>query len=481
MKRREFFSQSALGAAGLGWMAGAGHASLAAIPRCFAQGRFADQIEGLGKKPKNIIFVVSDGMSAGTLQLAELFANIKYGRTSCWADLCRQERVARAWMETYSANSWVTDSAAASSSWGGGLRVKNGSINIGPNGEQPVPILQKFKQRGFAVGCVTSVPITHATPAGFCVNHSARDEQELIAAKYLPLRFDCMLGGGIEYFLAENREDKQDLLQTFRQNGYQVVTSKSGLTEVADDNQPILGCFHKSGIPYAVDHAQDENLLKNVPSLADMASLAISRMARNPNGFVLQIEGGKVDWAAHANDTAGLIGDQLALDAALQVAIDFARKSKETLVIVTTDHGNANPGLIGTGGSMKKFEILTNMRHSNTWVMEGLKSNWEVDEIRQRVQYAQGIELSVEEATTLSEHIAQLTESQRGEPKKMPFAKLAQMQKLQTGIGWAGDDHSADYVELTMFGPGSQLLPSFVKNTDLHAFMLGVTELLELP
>ncbi|MBL8891598.1 MAG: alkaline phosphatase [Planctomycetaceae bacterium] len=489
MKRREFFSHSALGTVSFGWLAGASagqpllEPSLGTVSKSRRTdlGLFASHFERLGKKPKNIIFVVSDGMSAGTLQLAELFANVKFGRQTCWGQLCQQEGVSRAWMETYSANSWVTDSAAASSSWGGGIRVNNGSLNVGPKGERPTPILQKFKQSGFSVGCVTSVPITHATPAGFCVNHPTRDEQAKIAEMFLPLRFDCLLGGGLEFFQAESREDKQPLLEMFRQQSYEVLTSKAGMNEVTDNNQPVLGCFYKSGIPYAMDHAQDESLVKSVPSLADMSEFAMKRMAKNPNGFVLQIEGGKVDWAAHANDTAGLIGDQLALDEALQVALDFARESQDTLVIVTTDHGNANPGLIGTSGATKKFETLVNARHTNAWIMEGLRFNWSIDEIRQRVQYAQGVELSVEEATILYEHIAQLSESQRGEPKKMPFAKLAQMQKLRTGIGWAGDDHSADYVELTMFGPGSELLPQFVKNTDLHSFMLAVTELIDLP
>lgn len=469
MKRREFLCQSTFGAVGLGALARAGSSE---------HGTIAGAWSGPRSHPKNIIFVVSDGMSAGTLQLAELYANVKYGQTTCWADLYRQNRVSQALMETYSANSWVTDSAAASSAWGGGVRVKNGSLNVGPNGEQYVPILQKFQQQDFAVGCVTSVPITHATPAGFCVNHADRGEQAQIAEMYLRLRFDCMLGGGIEYFSAESRSDKQDLLGTFKQAGYHVATTKLNLTEISADNQPVLGCFHKSGIPYALDHAQDEALLASVPSLADMAKFAIERLSRNPRGFVLQIEGGKVDWAAHANDTTALIYDQLAVDAALKVAIEFAESSQETLVIVTTDHGNANPGLLGTGNANKKFESLINVRHTNTWVMDGLKSNWGIDEIRQRVQFAQGLELTADEAKQLHEHIAALSESDRGEARKLPFAKLANMQKQRTGIGWAGDDHCADYVELAMFGPGSEQLPQFVKNTDLHQFMLDVAGVL---
>lgn len=325
---------------------------------------------------------------------------------------------------------------------------------------------------------MTSVPITHATPAGFCVNQSSRGDQAEIASRYLPLRFDCMLGGGQEFFAPTRRADKQNLFAVYRDAGYHVPTRLSELSKVPSDDQPVMGVFHESGIPYALDHAHDEELQKKVPTLPAMARFAIDRLSRHPDGFVLQIEGGKVDWAAHANDTPALIHDQLAFDAAIRVAIAFAEERDDTLVVLTTDHGNANPGLIGTSGANKKFESLLNFKHTNTWVMEGLAKNWQVDEIRQRIEFAQGWQISEEDARQLFEHIDGLKPEDRTVARKMPYAKLAKMQTAHTGIGWAGDDHSADFVELAMFGAGSELLPPFVRNTDLHQFMLAVTDVL---
>ena len=122
-----------------------------------------------GKKAKNIIFMVSDGMSSGTLHMADLYSRRKLGRPSHWISLYEENLVQRGVMDMASASSIVTDSAAASSSWGGGQRVNNGSLNIGANGEEHLPILQKFKKAGKKVGLVTTVPVTHATPAGFSV------------------------------------------------------------------------------------------------------------------------------------------------------------------------------------------------------------------------------------------------------------------------------------------------------------------------
>ena len=110
-----------------------------------------------------------------------------------------------------SASSVVTDSSAASSSWGGGVRVKNGSLNISPDGKENMPILQKFKKAGKKVGCVTTVMVNHATPAGFCTWSKSRNAMDEIALT-TPIRFDVMLGGGSKYFDPAIARTKKDSL-----------------------------------------------------------------------------------------------------------------------------------------------------------------------------------------------------------------------------------------------------------------------------
>src|SRR5690554_6973358 len=130
-------------------------------------------------------------------------------------------------MDMASASSIVTDSAAASSSWGGGFRVNNGSLNISPSGEEHLPIWQKFKLKGKKAGCVTTVPITHATPAGFTVAIKSRNNQSAIAEEYLRIGYDVLLGGGQRYFAAEHRKDKKDMYQAFEKQNYVVADRKS--------------------------------------------------------------------------------------------------------------------------------------------------------------------------------------------------------------------------------------------------------------
>jgi alkaline phosphatase len=421
---------------------------------------------------RNIIFFVSDGMSIGTLHMADSLLQRKYGKKSTWLTLYEEQKAVRALMDTASANSLVTDSAAASSSWGGGVRVNNGKLNVGPDGKFHKPILQKFKDAGKSVGCVTSVPIAHATPAGFCVNNDSRGEMDDIAKQYLDLRFDVMLGGGADNFRSDTRKDKVDLLQQFRSKGYNVITDRSSLLKLPVADAPLLGVFYDGGLPYAIDRAHDEALQKQTPALAEMTKAAIDKLSRNKNGFVLQVEGGKVDWAAHANDGAALLYDQIAFDEAVKAGIDFAEKDKNTLVIITTDHANANPGLFSAGAGNKKFDLFHQFKHTNDWVLNGINRNFSVDDVMDRLHQAQGFTLKKSEAGELLKSYTDLNESGLYNPRNLPFKTLATMQSEHTGIGWGSMNHAGDYVELAMFGPGKELLKPFVKNTDLHYLML---------
>ncbi len=468
MKRRSFINTGLLSAF-VGAMA-----SPALVTGCSTESK--SQSTG---KTKNIIFLVSDGMSTGTLNMADLLMQRKLGKSSKWIELYRQNKASKAFMDTASASSIVTDSAAGSSSWGGGKRVKNGSLNVNADGSFNKPILQKFKGAGKAVGCVTTVPITHATPAGFCVNMKNRGLQDQIASKYVELKFDVMMGGGLEYFDGSKREDKTNIFPEFEKNGFSVVRTKSDMEKVTP-GKPVMGVFCEDGLPYSLDREADENLKAQIPTLAEMTRTAINQMKDSSNGFVLQVEGGKVDWAAHANDTSALIYDQMAFDDAVAVAVEFAEGRDDTLVVITTDHGNANPGLIKSHDVDKKFDLMQNVKQTNEWVLRNISKNDKPSQVIERLNYAQGITVSEDEAKSILEHYASFENDGLYNDYKLPYKELAQIQQNYTSIGWSGMNHSADFVELAMFGAGSEALPPFVKNIELHNFMLqaaGVNEL----
>ena len=105
-----------------------------------------------------------------------------------------------------------------------------------------------------------------------------------------------------------------------------------------------------------------------------------------------------MDWAAHANDASALIYDQIAFDEAVAVAVDFAMERNDTLVIMTTDHGNSNPGLIKSHNVGAKFDLMQNVKYSNEWVLQGLRKTDTPVHFIERINYAQRITVSKDEA-----------------------------------------------------------------------------------
>jgi alkaline phosphatase len=461
MKRRSFFRNGSLALAGASIFSG--HEVVA--------NNFAN------KKAKNIIFLISDGMSTGTLHMANLHSERTFGKSSNWINLYKERRAVRALMDTQSANSIVTDSAAASSSFGGGARVNNGSLNISPEGKENMPIWQKFKKKGKKAGVVTSVTVTHATPAGFCVNVKNRGSEQEIADQYLEIGLDVIMGGGTEHFSAETRKDKKDMFAAFKAKGYQIAKTRQEMQNT-NDNQPIIGIFTQGGIPYAIDRENDAELKKNTPSLAEMSKKAIDILSKNKDGFVLQIEGGKVDWAAHANDVAGLLYDQLAFDEAVKVAIDFAEKDKNTLVIITTDHANANPGTISGSKANEGFDGIRNYKKTNEWLLNQITKDTSVSQIKDLIAATNGIPVTDEDVKSIKTYYDDIVKGEDGlyNYRKVPFKLYSEIQKKYNSIGWISMSHSSDHVEVAAFGPGSELLKPYCLNTDLHYLMLEAAE-----
>lgn len=212
--RRDFLKTGALSSFALG--------SGAIFNGCSpSSGGTGDDITGTAK---NVIFLVSDGMSMGTLSMADHMLRRRDGRASNWIKLYEEQRVKRGFMDVASNNSIVTDSSASSSAWGCGNRINNGAVSMGPDGETYQTILETFRDAGKATGLVTTTEMTHATPAGFATNVPSRYMAQEIAQQYLEREYDLLLGGGNVHFNSDDRDDGRDLYSEFESKGYNVVT-----------------------------------------------------------------------------------------------------------------------------------------------------------------------------------------------------------------------------------------------------------------
>jgi alkaline phosphatase len=414
---------------------------------------------------RNVIFMVSDGMSFGTLTLADMLIQQREQRSSSWVSLWDRPGVRRASMKTFSANALVTDSAAAGSAWGGGVHVNNGVINHTPDGQDLTPILVQARHNGKATGLVTTTRVTHATPATFIANVPKRSQENEIARQILDRGVDVTLGGGARHFPKALLEKYPDV---------RVVRNRDELDRAGQDGSRLLGIFADSHMHHELDRDPAKE-----PSLAEMTAAALARLSACSDGFVMQIEGGRVDHGAHANDVGALLYDQVAFDEAVALAAAFVAERDDTLLIVTTDHGNANPGLTFYGQEgIEKFKRIGGISRSFEWILrEAGKAGAEREgALPGIIERATGVTLDTDELEIL--HRAYGRERvDPFKPANAPGLVLGSLLANHLGVAFLSPNHTSDFVELTAIGPGADQLPPMIDNVDVHPWLVGVLDL----
>lgn len=299
----------------------------------------------------------------------------------------------------------VTDSAASATSMCSGIKSYDEAINVDYRGQHVTPIARQLqKEKGWAIGVVTSVPISHATPAAAYANNVTRDDYQDLArdlvglpsvAHRTPLPgVDVLLGAGwgeevpvgklkdgqkeqgVNFVPGNKYIADPDLRKIDVQHGgkYQIALRTPGFTgndmlvaiarESATKKQRLFGMYgfdhtgdSGSHLPFqTADGGYDPTVgsrkkaptyapadVQESPTLADLTQAALTVLETNEKGFWLMIEAGDVDWANHDDNLDNAIGSVLAGEAAFQQVVRWAEKGtrwKDTAVIVTSDHGH---------------------------------------------------------------------------------------------------------------------------------------------
>lgn len=308
---------------------------------------------GSDEQTINVILMIGDGMGFSQTTLARMDKADRnlalYENTSL-----RMDEMERAgYVSTYSANSLVTDSAPASTAMATGEKTNNGVISQDSQAVQGIrdgrnltTILEMAEKAGLSTGVVTTTRITHATPAAFYAHVDNRDNESEIADQLLTSGVEVALGGGLSYFLGGNdtspaggkgkRSDDRNLIEEATCKGYAFVYNGTAFDELDVENTTkLLGLFENSHMLYELQRLNSSN---REPSLADMTGTSIDILSRNPKGFFLMVEGGRIDHACHERSLDNTSADTLAFDEAVGRALDFASSNNRTLVIVTADH-----------------------------------------------------------------------------------------------------------------------------------------------
>ena len=251
---------------------------------------------------------------------------------------------------TYDSNSFAPDSASTATSIATGHKTYSGTINMDETGTTAYEtIAEQLKdQKNWEIGIISSVNLNHATPAAFYAHQASRSSYYEIGLELIDSGFEYFAGGGL--LSPTGKEgDQEDLYALAAKAGYTVAKTHAEAEKVnANTAKTILideDLADSDAMAYEIDRTED------MWSLADYVAKGIEVLSDDEDGFFMMCEGGKIDWACHANDAASTIHDTQALADAVQVAIDFAKEhADETLILVTSDHetGGLTIGFAGT-------------------------------------------------------------------------------------------------------------------------------------
>lgn len=303
------------------------------------------------KTPKYIFFFIGDGMTYPQITSAADYLGALKKDGVQQSRLSFMDFPVSGSSETFDSTSFCPDSASTATSLSTGNKTLSGVLNM--NEEKTVAYEtiaeQLKKQLGYKIGIVSSVPINHATPAAYYAHQPSRSKYYEIGLELIDSGFDYFAGGGL---IAQKgrKGDRKDLITCAREKGFIVPQSKQQIRQLKPSTVPILAINPElSGLafPYEIDRKEDEL------SLADFTRKGID-VLKNDKGFFMMVEGGKIDWACHANDAATSIHDTIAFDQAVKEALSFYYQyPDDTLIVVTGDHetGGMTIGFSGTGYS----------------------------------------------------------------------------------------------------------------------------------
>ena len=471
-----------------------------------------------GKAPKYIFYFVGDGMSQPQITMAEKAISEpgfreQFNKQTCGiynhdgSALNLRQFPSVGLATTNAENRFITCSAAAATALATGNKTTINTISM--NGDRTAnleTIAEKAKKAGMKVGVVTSVSIDHATPACFYAHVEDRNMYESIGHWLLKSNFDYF-GGGFTRWDKYKDMTKDQFIDSLKIKGYTVTTTRKDFDALNAQSGKVLATINKvtnektdgSALPYNIDldiqQSDDDRIV-----LRDFVKKGIELLYNEDKGFFLFTEGGKIDWADHANDAVSNIYETLALDAAIGVAMDFYKQHPdETLIVFTGDHecGGLTLGFAGTNYE-SAFQLMQNQVVSfetfGQEMREYIKTNPKFDALLAKLQENFGI--GGDGALKLSEYETKRLKDAYLFAKGDKSVKLTDEEKHlfyggyepitvttthiidnKAGVEWASYSHTALPVPVYSMGCGSEQLEGYFDNTDIPNTMMRLANI----
>lgn len=439
------------------------------------------------KPVKNLILMIPDGTSLSTVSVArwyQWYMNPDKPKLAIDPYLCGTVR-------THSSNAPIGDSAPTTSCYMTGYPSLSGYVSTYPVSDEANDIYPMDPSKAYqplttlleaaritqqkATGLVFTCEFPHATPADCSAHSYKRGRYDWIAPQMVHNDLDVVIGGGVSLL----SEDDEAYLKA---NGYGIYKNDiKGMRNYAGNKMWAL--YNDRDMSYDLDRNPEEE-----PSLEEMTRIAIDKLSKDEHGFFLMVEGSKVDWAAHANDPAGMITDFLAFDRACQAALEFARKNGETAVVIVPDHGNSGFSLGVRTCSGYDRSTKDDLFHAISKVKltaEGFakKLNSEPHTAVQQIfrEYA-GFELTEDELNALyhckSYEKSPIPESERSD-KDIPASLysgsltgfVTKLITAKTCFGFTTGGHTGEEVFLAVYHPQGSIPVGMNTNVELNHYM----------
>lgn len=479
------------------------------------------------KNPKYIFLFIGDGMSYPQIQLTNYYLSALADTNNndileSQSNLTMMDFPVAGSAQTYDSTSFCPDSASTATSISTGYKTYSGTINMDETGTVAYEtIAEKLKkQMGYEIGIISSVNLNHATPAAFYCHQASRNDYYEIGMEMVASDFDYFAGGALKKPTGNNK-DQDDLYVLAEEAGYTVVKTQAEAEAVPADVEKVI--IIDENLADSDSMSYDMDLAEGAWNLADYVEKGIEVMQDSENGFFMMCEGGKIDWACHANDAGATITDTIALDEAVQVAVDFYNEHPdETLILVTGDHetGGLTIGYAGTDYDT----FLTNMENQkisyakfdSDYVAAYKENKTDFDTVMKDVTELFGLVAPASEGTdktsqkdsadlhpeseetgslVMTDYEYQLlkeayetTMSRTGEESEFTQEEyvmygsyepltvmITRILNNKSGINFASYAHTGLPVEVFAMGVGQELFEGYYDNTDIYDKMAELT------
>lgn len=301
-----------------------------------------------GKKVKNVILMIGDGMS-----LMHVYTAWAANRGKLWLENAQATGLSKTW----AVKKLVTDSGSGGTSLATGVKTVYHAVGVDPDGKPLTSLVDVAKELGKDAGMAVTCRLWDATPCDFCCHNIDRDKEEELIGDYPTSGVDFVFGGGAQKFT--NRKDGRDIFKELQKKGYHV-------SRTLDD----FFAYDKNSHIFAVPYDKDTPLPDERGDLLARASMkGISLMNQNKNGFFMMIEGSQLDDYGHFNQLDLLMKETLDFDQTVGEVMKWAAKDGETLVVITADHETGGLTLVNGNKDEGRVECCFSTKdHSGAMV-----------------------------------------------------------------------------------------------------------------